>query len=151
MVWNYWTCSSKHLGPSQKTLRPSWCPKLVTGLSCSLLFPTAIANGTEGNQGNLCCHKIQQVSNVNGDWSSNTVSEIQQKQLSDSTKRSNINHQTALSISSVWKDNAWKRATAISVGSAVNNEKAFSCDCSQVNKHELKGTAVNLHWIHCEL
>jgi len=24
--------SSKKLGPSQKTLRPSWCPKLVTGL-----------------------------------------------------------------------------------------------------------------------
>jgi len=27
--------SSKNLGPSQKTLRPSWCPKLVT----SLIFP----------------------------------------------------------------------------------------------------------------
>jgi len=24
--------SSKNLGPSRKTLRPSWCPKLVTGL-----------------------------------------------------------------------------------------------------------------------
>jgi len=24
--------SSKYLSPSQKTLRPSWCPKLVTGL-----------------------------------------------------------------------------------------------------------------------
>jgi len=24
--------SSKSLGPSQKTLRPTWCPKLVTGL-----------------------------------------------------------------------------------------------------------------------
>jgi len=22
------------LGPSQKTLRPTWCPKLVTGLLC---------------------------------------------------------------------------------------------------------------------
>jgi len=25
-------CSSKNLGPSQKTLRLAWCPKLVTGL-----------------------------------------------------------------------------------------------------------------------
>jgi len=24
--------SSKNLGPSQKILRPSWCPKLVMGL-----------------------------------------------------------------------------------------------------------------------
>jgi len=24
--------SLKNLGPSQKTLRPTWCPKLVTGL-----------------------------------------------------------------------------------------------------------------------
>jgi len=24
--------SLKNVGPSQKTLRPSWCPKLVTGL-----------------------------------------------------------------------------------------------------------------------
>ena len=30
--------SSKNLGPSQKTLRPSWCPKLVTGLVTSHAF-----------------------------------------------------------------------------------------------------------------
>ena len=27
---------SKNFGPSRKTLRPSWCPKLVTGLTISL-------------------------------------------------------------------------------------------------------------------
>ena len=55
---------------------------------CSLLFPTATQ--TEGNQsGQTLLSEIQQTSNFNGDWSSNTVSEIQQKQLSDSTKRSN--------------------------------------------------------------
>jgi len=25
-------CNSKNLGLSRKTLRPTWCPKLVTGL-----------------------------------------------------------------------------------------------------------------------
>ena len=55
---------------------------------CSLLFPTATQ--TEGNQsGQTLLSQFQQASNFNGDWSSNTVSEIQQKQLSDSTKRSN--------------------------------------------------------------
>jgi len=55
---------------------------------CSLLFPTATQ--TEGNQsGQTLLSQIQQASNFNGDWSSNTVFEIQQKQLSDSTKRSN--------------------------------------------------------------
>ena len=29
--------SSKNLDPSQKTLRPSWCPKLVTGLPSMLI------------------------------------------------------------------------------------------------------------------
>ena len=53
---------------------------------CSLLSPTA----TEGNQsGQTLLSQIQQASNFNGHWSSNTVSEIQQKQLSDSTKRNN--------------------------------------------------------------
>jgi len=28
--------SLKILGPSQQTLRPTWCPKLVTGLSVSV-------------------------------------------------------------------------------------------------------------------
>jgi len=35
MCWIYFEIighSSKNLGPSPKTLRPSWCPKLVTGL-----------------------------------------------------------------------------------------------------------------------
>jgi len=35
MCWTHFKTighSSKNLGPSQKTLRPSWCPKLVTGL-----------------------------------------------------------------------------------------------------------------------
>jgi len=35
MCWTSFTTighSSKILGPSQKTLRPFWCPKLVTGL-----------------------------------------------------------------------------------------------------------------------
>ena len=56
---------------------------------CSLLFPTATQ--TEGNQSGqtLLSQNPTGVSNFNGDWSSNTVSEIQQKQLSDSTKRSN--------------------------------------------------------------
>ena len=55
---------------------------------CSLLFPTATQ--TEGNQsGQTLLSQIQQASNFNSDWSSNTVSEIQQKQLSDSTKCSN--------------------------------------------------------------
>jgi len=31
IVKNYWTWF-KNFGPSQKTLRPAWCPKLVTGL-----------------------------------------------------------------------------------------------------------------------
>jgi len=40
--------------------------ELRAPLGCSLLFPTATQ--TEGNhQGKLCCHKIQQVSNFNGD------------------------------------------------------------------------------------
>jgi len=55
---------------------------------CSLLFPTATR--TEGSQsGKTLLSQIQQASNFNGDWSLNTVSEIQQKQLRDSTKRSN--------------------------------------------------------------
>ena len=55
---------------------------------CSLLFPTATQ--TEGNPSvQSLLSQIQQASNFNGDWSSNTVSEIQQKQLCDSTKRSN--------------------------------------------------------------
>jgi len=29
----------KTLGPSQKTLRSCWCTKLVTGLSCSIIYP----------------------------------------------------------------------------------------------------------------
>jgi len=33
---------SKNLGPSQKTLRPSWCPKLVTGLI--YWVPTSLAS-----------------------------------------------------------------------------------------------------------
>jgi len=50
--------------------------------------PYSNANG--GNQsGQTLSSQIQQASNFNGDWSSNTVSEIQQKQLNDSTKRSN--------------------------------------------------------------
>jgi len=35
MCWTWFKSighNSKNLGPSQKTLRPSWCPKLVTGL-----------------------------------------------------------------------------------------------------------------------
>ena len=32
IVENYWRHSLKNLGPSQKTLRHPWCPKLVTGL-----------------------------------------------------------------------------------------------------------------------
>jgi len=38
MCWTWFKTighSSKNLGPSQKTLRPSWCPKLVTGLAVS--------------------------------------------------------------------------------------------------------------------
>ena len=62
-----------------------------------------------------------------------------------------LSHQTALSIGSLWQDNAWKRATAIWMCSAVNNKNYFCCGCSQLNKHEPKGTAVNLHWTHCEL
>jgi len=31
--------SSKIFRPSQKTLRPSWCPKLVTGLTETEPFP----------------------------------------------------------------------------------------------------------------
>ena len=73
--------------PDELSLKPdSYELRALQG--CSLLFPTATQ--TEGNQsGHKSCHKIQQASNFNGDWSSNTVSEIQQKQLSDSTKRSN--------------------------------------------------------------
>ena len=40
---------------------------------CSLLFPKQRKRRAI-NQGKLCCHKIQQASNFNGDWSSNTVS-----------------------------------------------------------------------------
>jgi len=54
---------------------------------CSLLFPKQRKRRAI-NQGKLCCHKIQQASNFNGDWSSNTVSETTNK-LSDSTKRRN--------------------------------------------------------------
>ena len=53
---------------------------------CSLLFPTATQ--TEGNQSGQTLLS-QNPTGVNGDWSSNTVSAIQRKQLSDSTKRSN--------------------------------------------------------------
>jgi len=42
---------------------------------CSLLFPTATK--TEGSHsGQTLLSQIQQASNFNGDWSSNTVSEI---------------------------------------------------------------------------
>ena len=55
---------------------------------CSLLCPTAMQ--TEGNQsGQTLLSQNPTGVKLNSDWSSNTVSEIQQKQLSDSTKRSN--------------------------------------------------------------
>jgi len=34
IIWNYWI-PFKNLGPSQKTLHPSWCSNLVTGLTLS--------------------------------------------------------------------------------------------------------------------
>ena len=55
---------------------------------CNFLFPTATQ--TEGNRsGQTLLSQNPTGVKLNGDWSSNTVSEIQQKQLSDSTKRSN--------------------------------------------------------------
>ena len=54
--------------------------ELLASRGCSLLFPTATQ--TEGSQsGQTLLSQIQQASNFNGDWLSNTVSEIQQKQL----------------------------------------------------------------------
>jgi len=42
MCWTWFKTigrSLKNLGPSQKTIRPTWCPKLVTGLVCrKILF-----------------------------------------------------------------------------------------------------------------
>jgi len=34
MCWTY--LQTKNLGPSQKTFRPTWCPKLITGLATSV-------------------------------------------------------------------------------------------------------------------
>ena len=58
--------SSKNLGPSEKTLRPSWCPKLVTGLICNLTtesrvtkkFKTILSNLNLVKQISINC-KIQ--------------------------------------------------------------------------------------------
>jgi len=44
---------------------------------------------TEGNQQNFLLSNPT-TANFSGDWSSNTIAKIQQKQLSYSTKRSNI-------------------------------------------------------------
>jgi len=43
---------------------------------CSLLFPTAIANGGNQSGQTLLSQNPTQASNFNGDWSSNTVSII---------------------------------------------------------------------------
>ena len=40
--------SSKYLDHSQKTLRPPWCPKLVTGLTPRLLLYFSMLPGTTG-------------------------------------------------------------------------------------------------------
>jgi len=39
--------SSKNEGPSRKTLRPSWCPKLVTGLHLRLRYLSATSTYPE--------------------------------------------------------------------------------------------------------
>ena len=82
--WSKWKCNGAIDGQC-KQRGVLWHVGLVRD---SLLFPTATK--TEGNQSRqTLLSQIQQASNFNGDWSSNTVSEIQQKQLSDTTKRSN--------------------------------------------------------------